>query len=900
MKDLFKYLLISLAFVLVLSGCKTNKNTFIHRGYHNLTARFNGYYYATESIKEGEEKIKTDFTYDYDRLLPVFLVPNNETAKSTFPEFDKAIKKSSNCIQRHTIKDKKGNEIPKAGKWIDNNWNVIGIAHFYKREFFSGIESFEYVIRTYKTKDRYKALLWLAKSYNEIGAPSQAEPVIGLLKDDKNISKYAKKQLPAVQADYYLKRGAYKEAEAALLLALKGGDAKKKFDPMFLKSRTEKNARARYAFILAQLYEEKKDYKKAVYYYQKAIDFKPPYDMVFNAKMKKARLVDVKNGSIAKLKRELIKMTRDVKNKEYLDQIYYTLGEIAEKEKNESQAVANYKLSIHNSTQNPKQKALSYLKLGEINFEQANYEASGAYYDSTMITLPKDYKDYDAINRRKTTLETLVSYIRTIQKEDSLQKIAKMSETDRDRFIARMIKKMEEDEERKKEELEALQAQNQNPDFNSTAVPNNGLPVMNTGAKADWYFYNPTTLAFGLNDFIKKWGNRKLEDNWRRSQKALILENTPVANDSLDKPDSTGVAKNNLPKANDKKSKDYYLANLPLSDSAIKVSNTKIIDAYYNLASTYKEELNNNKKAINTFEEMNRRYPDHKYKLSTYYQLYRIFASVKNQSQADYYKNKLLNEYPNSEYAQIIKNPNYVSDKNSQKGEVELFYTETYDSYAAGDYSKSYAMSRESVTKFGKNDFASKFSFINAMSIGKLKGPDSLETALKRHLVFYSKDETARQSQDILDVLFNLKHPSEATSTPSTTAAVNLTDTFTVDPNTNHFVIAVLKDEVTIANAFKAALSDFNANFYSNSNLTVSSSLFGTNEQLVNIRLFKSADEAMKYIDNMKADKDVFKGNLKPELFTIMAISGENLPRLFRKKQVSYYKPFYEDHYKVK
>ena len=171
MKSIYTYLVSCLFVLVLLTGCKTNKNTFIHRGYHNLTARFNGYYYATESIKEGEEKIRTSYKYDYDRLLPVFLVPTNETTKSTFPEFDKAIKKSSNCIQRHTIKDKKGVEITTAGRWIDNNWNVIGISHFYKREFFSGIEAFEYVLRSYKSKDRYKALIWLARSQNENGAP---------------------------------------------------------------------------------------------------------------------------------------------------------------------------------------------------------------------------------------------------------------------------------------------------------------------------------------------------------------------------------------------------------------------------------------------------------------------------------------------------------------------------------------------------------------------------------------------------------------------------------------------------------------------------------------------------------------------------------------------------------
>ncbi|MBA4240936.1 MAG: hypothetical protein C0448_09420 [Sphingobacteriaceae bacterium] len=893
MKSIYTYTLSCFVFLILLSGCKTNKNTFIHRGYHNLTARFNGYYYATESIKEGEEKIRTSYKYDYDRLLPVFLVPTNETTKATFPEFDKAIKKSSNCIQRHTIKDKKRvYEITTAGKWIDNNWNVIGISHFYKREFFSGIEAFEYVIRSYKSRDKYKAMIWLARSYNEIGAPSQAEPIISMLKEDKKISKYAVKELPAVQADYYIKRGMYKEAEAALLIALKGGEPKKKsaFANLLsvVKTRPSKKTRARYSFILAQLFEEKKDNRKAIQYYQKVISLKPNYEFVFHAKMKQARLYDVKSGNIAKLKRELMKMTRDVKNTEYLDIIYYTLGEIFEKEKNEEQAIVNYKLSVKNSTQNPKQKALSYLKLGEINFEQANYTAAGGYYDSTMITLPKDYKDYNIISKRKETLETLIGYIRTIQKEDSLQRVAKMTVSDRTRFIEKMIKKIEEDEERKKEETEALLAQNSNP--NNNTVPNNGLPNLSSGgAKGDWYFYNQTTLSFGLNDFIKKWGNRKLEDNWRRSQKALSFDNQSNPNDS-----AAAVTTNGKPKStSNKKSVDYYLTDLPLTDSLIQKSDKRIIDAFYNLGSTYKEDLNNNKKAIAAFEELNNRYTNHKYKVSTYFQLYRIFESVKNKAQADYYKNKLLNEYPNSEYAQIIKNPKYISEKNAQKGEVELFYTDTYNEYALNNYASAFSKCNEAESKFGKNDFAPKFAFIKAMCIGKLKGADSLEIALKQIQVYYPKDAVAKQAQDILEVLYNLKNPSEATG------AVNKTDTFSLDLNAPHLIVAICPDDAAIANGFKSALADFNNTYYSNSNLSISSSLFGSSDQITNVKTFKNAKEALEYIDNLTKDKTVFSGKVKLEMFTLMAISADNLPRLYRKKQANYYKPFYDDHYKL-
>lgn len=879
MKIFKTYIYTVILFLVVFSSCKTNKNTFIHRGYHNLTARYNGYYYATESIKEGEAKIRKDYKYDYDRLLPVFLVPSKETCKATFPEFDKAIKKSSNCIQRHTIKDKKDNEIVTAGKWIDNNWNVIGISNFYKRDFFSGIEAFEYVIRSYKSKDKYKAMIWLARSYNELGAPSQAEPIIGVLKEDKKISKYAKNELPAVQADYFIKRGMFSEAEQALLRAIK--------------SKTKKKDKARYAFIVAQLYEQQKNNSKAREYYQKTISAKPTYDLLFNAQMKKARLVDLKNGNPAKLIRDLEKMARDFKNKEYLDIIYYTIGEIYEKDKNESLAILNYKLSIKNSTQNPKQKALSYLKLGEINFEQTNYTASEAYYDSTMLSLPKEYKDYDAINRRKQTLATLVGYIRTIQREDSLQRIAKMSDGDRSKYIEKMTKKMEEDEERKKEELENAKNQNQTP--NNNAIPNNGLPELGNGVKGDWYFYNQTTLAFGIGDFAKKWGNsRKLEDNWRRSQKALIVDYGTNPVDSTEKETKDGLVKSGA-KPKNTKPKDFYLQDLPLSDSLLRKSDIKIIDAYYNLGSTYKEELNNNKKAIATFEELNKRYDNHKYKLSTYYQLYRIFESVKNKSQADYYKNKLLNDYPNSEYAQIIKNPNYASEKSTQKGEVEIYYTETYNVYAEQNYTTAYSRCKESESKFGKNDFGGKFAFIKALSIGKLKGIDSLESSLKELQALYPKDPAAKKAKELLEVIYNLKHPSEATSGN----AINRTDTFTLDLEAPHFMIAVSPDDPAIASAFKASLSDFNTNFYSAENISLTSSLFGTTEQITIAKTFKNAQAALAYMDNISKDKAIFSGKVKLETFTLMVISAENLPKLYKKKQTNYYKPFFTDHYKL-
>ncbi|MGZ4100171.1 MAG: type IX secretion system periplasmic lipoprotein PorW/SprE, partial [Bacteroidia bacterium] len=408
------YILGSLA---ILTSCSTKRNTVVSRAYHNLTARYNGYYYSNLNIDEGIYKINKNNKDNFDKILPVFVYPAPDKAKATFTEFDKAIKKSSLCIQKHAIKDKAGNEIPSSGKWIDNNWINIGIAHFYKREFFSGLESFEYVARTYtKSKDKYTAMIWMIKSNNEVGAVSSSEPIISLLKNEKKLPQKIKNELPAVEADYYMRRGQYTEAATKLMEASRIGT---------FFTRPSKSQRARYSFIIAQMFEAQKENKRAIEYYKRTIKLKPNYEMVFYSKIKMARLLDVKRNNSEKTKKDLLKMSKEFKNSDYFDVIFYTLGEIEEKERNTDKALYYYKRSVQTSSVNMSQKALSYLKLGEINFDLANYQPSEAYYDSAVVTLPKDHPDYDRIVARKKTLEFLVTNIKIIKNEDSLQRIAK-------------------------------------------------------------------------------------------------------------------------------------------------------------------------------------------------------------------------------------------------------------------------------------------------------------------------------------------------------------------------------------------------------------------------------------------------------------------------------------------
>ncbi len=865
--------------ILLLASCSTKKNTFASRAYHNITARYNGYYYSGVNIDDGIYKLEKANKDNFDKILPVYIYPSSEKSKVSVAEFDKAIKKSSLCIQKHAIKDKKGNEIASAGKWIDNNWINIGIAHIYKREFFSGLESFEYVAKTYKhSKDKYTALIWMIRANNEIGSVSSSEPLISLLKNERKLPAKIKSQLPVAQADYFMRRGLYTEAAAKLMEASRNRN---------IFNGIPKSKRARYSFIIAQLFEAQKENKRALEYYKKTIAQKPNYEMVFYAKIKMARLLDVKRNNSEKTKKDLLKMSKEFKISDYYDVIFFTLGEIEEKERSIDKAVYYYKRSVQTSTGNVTQKALSYLKLGEINFDLANYQPSGAYYDSAVVTLPKDHQDYNNIVARKKTLETLIGYMKTIKNQDSLQRIASMSESDRNTFIDKMISDKERAEELKQKQKEA--ALNNNLPGNNNPSGSGTLPTIpGDGVAASFYFYSPSAVSLGVAEFTKKWGNRKYEENWRRSNKALIADKDVGSTDKGDQPVNT--------KEKDPiKLRAAYKKNLPTSDSLIGASNEKIVNAFYLMGSLYKEELNNTKKAIASFEELNRRYPKNKYLLNTYYVLYRIYLGEKKQDKSDYYKDKILNEFPDSEFALLIKNPNSAVELNAKKSEVETFYLTVYQAYQSNDYNQSYLLSSEGVSKFGKNDYLPKFEFIKALSYGKIKGIDSMEFSLKLVVANYPQSEITPLANDILLSIKKQKNPDMFKPTEPGQIP---TDTFAVNFDGEHFFIAIVPDDPKIANAFKSNVDAFNTKFYATKSFNLNSNLFGNNQQLVILKSFTNAQEIMTYLESFLNDKDIFKDEVKRDMVTIFPILAGNLPFLFKKKNIESYRLFYLDNYK--
>lgn len=870
-----------LVLIFVLAACTQYKNKPINRGYHNMTSRFNVYFYAKESLNEGITKLEENHKDDYTKILPVYIYGDKETSKNIYPEMDRVIKKSSVCITRHAIKDKRTKEeIFGAVRWIDNAWMALGKAHFYKREFFPAIETFEFVAHSYKSKEKYEAWLWLVKTYNEMNLLSQSEPYINLIKNEKNFPKQFKASFEVLHAEFYIKQGLYEESIKELTEAISHTKNKKE--------------KARYYFILGQLYETKEnDKEKAITQYKKVLAKKPAYEMDFNARIKLAILTEYNEITSQKIKSDLLKMLKDIKNDEYQDVIYYTLGQLEERDRNYDKAFDYYKLSVSKSKTNDVQKSKSYLRIAEMSFDREDYPQSKAYYDSTLAVMKEDAVGYKDVVNKKNSLDVLVGHINTIKTQDSLLKIAVMDSSTRNAYIKELMKKLEEDEKKAK-----LLKQKQIEDAGNQPLDNgsNNAFQPTAGGTGAWYFYNQETKAFGVNDFIKKWGNqRKNEDNWRRSNKQIVIESWQPGSDTTGTMgDSTLIKKDSLSTV---KSVDYYLKNLPLTKALQDSAHKKILNSYYALGTIYREQLNNNKRSISTFVTMNQRYSRNEYEPASYYQMYRMYLQAQNQPKADECKSFLQTNYPNSDYTRIILDPNFASAVNAKKSEVDAFYSGTYDLYKNGNYPQALVNCNEALRKYSKNDYTAKFDYLRALCIGKTQSLDSLEYALKGITQKYPTSDVYAPAKATLDAIQKAKSPNTSLIDSVKIKPVD-PDAFKLRDSIAHYWVVCVPQNRGNINAFKTKLSNFNNQFYSIQKYQSQTIMFGTTT-VVFLKTFTDKTDVQSYHDFIIKKPEIFE-DLQKEVISTFGISEENMILLIKKQNIEDYKTFYNKYYAPK
>jgi tetratricopeptide (TPR) repeat protein len=840
-------------------SCSTKKNKALNRGFHNMSSYYNGYFNAREILKETLKKMDDDYADDYSKVLPMWTYGDPKYAKTIIPDMEKILKKCTKVIERHSMLIK-GEE---HCKWIDETYLLIGKQYFYKHEYFAGVEVFEFIIGQYKKQPtKYDALLWLSRTYNEIGAFTRSQSYLDMCKSDKAFPYRLNGELAAVTADFYLKQNQWEAASKELNKAIS-----------YTKKRKEK---ARFNYIMAQIHEKMNKPQRARYFYAQVIKLNPKYELVFYSKIRLAMLYDVNDKGSQTIKAQLTRMLKDIKNEEYYDQIYYALAEIADKQGDQRTANDLLKKSIRVSTKNKNQKGLSAFKLADNYFSQPDYPLAGAYYDTAASNINKQHPDYDMIVAKKEFLSRLISNYRIIAQEDSLQRMAKMDEKDRDRIIEKLIDKAKEDERRMLEEAESGANQNNALNLPGQSGANQG------GSGSTWYFYNPATLSFGFSEFSKRWGTRKLEDNWRRSNKQ-------AAAGGGDDP-TAEAGKSGEKKIPANQTKEYYLKNLPLGDSAYTASVDKSIEAYYDLSLIYKEQLMNDKKAAEKLEALIDKYPNNKYKLPSYYQLYRIYTAQSMPDKAEKYKNILLNQYPDSDYAMLIKNPQMVAEKNKKLDKEEDFYELTYQMYEQGKYMEAYERCMKAEESKTNPKLAPKFALLKALCIGRLRPLSEFESALMQVVAGYQKDPVSGEAQQILNYIRGmagtLPMTPDSTKTP-----------FKEGVNKEHYCIIIANTKGLQLQPLLTSISNFNTEFYESSGLNTTNMPFGKDKMMVTIRSFSNKKKAMDYFITLRDAGSALSQLTLGEYFAY-PITKDNYTTLFKMLNPEDYYDFFIEFYR--
>ncbi len=845
----------------ILFSCSTQKNTAITRAYHNLTAHYNVYFNGLMSYEQAIAKIDKSYKYDYSQLLPFFDYSNDDAAKMAHSDMNITLEKMGKTIAAHSItvkpklksnptpKDRELMQKPEYCKWIDNAYLLMGKANLYNRDYSKALRAFRRILNIYKTEDtRFDAELWTAKVYIQQKKYKDAFNYLTNLENDVRHPKRLDFQINLTLADYYAQNKNYTKAISMLKKALN-----------LYKKRKNK---AKYYYILAQLEYLNKNNALAAKYFKKVIKLNPDYDMTFNAKIMRATVFSRGQNS-SEIKKQLRKMLKDEKNEDYKDQIYYALAMISFKNGDTSNAVKLFKLSAQNSVSNNNQKAISYLSLADIFFKQKKFLSAGHYYDSTMQYLSPKYTNYETISKKANNTGLLVKSLSIIQNQDSLQRIAKMPKNKRLEYIDNIIKKVTEEEQQKK-----LQEQQNN---NYYYDPNENFNNQNNKQGGKWYMYNPILVSRGENEFKKKWGNRKLEDNWRRRNKNYSSDFNQNENSNKSK-DSTKITNN--------KTRKYYLQNLPLTDSLLNISNQKIENSLFTAAEVYSNMLDDPVSAVKMYEQFIKRFPKSDSKLEAYYRLYNLYSKMNNNSKANFYKDLIIIKFPDSKYAKALQDPNFINKLISTQDQALNLYNTALQKYNSFDYSESLKLCNQGIAKYPESDAFPNYLFIKGESYGSLGNKDSLNFYLELVAKKYPKTSVGKLSSQIIALIKSGK--------------LNY-NIYKITPNEPHIFIAIIpKKENTTEFRFKLKFQS--EKFSDTKTFAVKSADFNNTQDLISVQNFDNASKAMAFYNQVN-NSDVFQQINKKD-YSFFVISKTNYNIFLKDKNIDKYNIFFNKNYK--
>jgi tetratricopeptide (TPR) repeat protein len=870
--------------VLFAAACSTQKNTGLTRWYHNLTSKYNILFNGEESYKKGMTKLQETYDDDFTELIPVFLYTDEEALTMIAPEMDRAITKATKLITMHSLtvkpdikadkeltsKQKEFYSKKEYNKWVDEAYLLMGKSHFHKMEYSRAKEIFNYVLANYEEHNSlFEARMWLARLANEEGRFKESGEILVSLERNLELPKKLHGEVLATLADYYLKQEEYEKAIVSLKEAIEFTSGKL--------------VKTRYHYLLAQLYAETGENNLSTEYYSKVIRMNPPYKMAFNAKISRALAYQIGTGQQKSIEKELKKMLKDDKNIEYQDQIYYALGNLYFKEEKEEEAVKYYKLSLQTSTSNDRQKAKTNITLADLYYTRPDYVNAQAYYDSAVALIDEEYPDYNTIFIRSVSLTRLVEALNTVQFEDSVLTLSYWSETKLNDLVDELIdQEIKAEEEMRQRQQELAQQQLDLRDSKSD--------LGTSGTGSSWYFYNASVKTMGKKEFVQIWGNRKLEDNWRRKNKSSLdfVAEAQTEDDGSATlqagPEATAEFVTN------KRSREYYLQFIPFTDSARQVSNGKIASGLFTMGDIYGEELKDYDRAIESYEELLKRYPGYEDRLQVYYKLYTISKFNEDKIRVGKYQQKIINEYPNSNYAKLMTNPNYVQELLAQERMLLEEYNKTLQLFQSGNHNQVAVRAENAMKNYPGNELYSKYDYMFTISSGLGKDTLSFLSDLQAFMAKYPATDLAENAQIIIEFLQN-KEPRIIELQQREIAR----QLFVESLQEKHYFAYIVPSKAQI-NQLIFNIFNFNLENFDELGLEVKKVNLDNSYNICLVSEFKNGKEAMEYYRKIVLDETIFKDVeiLEPEA---IVISETNYKVLTGSGKAENYILFFREYY---
>lgn len=755
-----------LAMIILLAACSNKTNTARSRFWQSFTTKYNVYFHGKTNYDEQEKAMLTAYEDDYSQRL--FMHPaearSNPKAPQPTGSFERTIEKMEKAITLHSIKKKPKrksgkNRDPKYREWLardeynpflHNAWYMLAKSQYMKGDFLDAAATFRYIARhfTWKTDLVQECQVREALCYCAMGWPTEADNVLAHVHMDEITNKRVRALANAAFADYYIKAQRPEEAIPYLAKAVKGFKG---------------NEKVRMNFLLGQLYEEVGDKHNAYLAYKQAGSSSgSTYRTKFNARIKQSAVYE--GANIASEVRALKRMTRYDRNKDYLDQIYYAIGNLYLTHGDTLSAIENYRLAAEKSTRNGVDKAISQLTLGGIYFNRRQYDEAQVCYAEAIPLVNEDYPNYNMLKKRSDVLDELAVYSQNVTLQDSLLRLSAMTPEEQKAVIAKIIEelKKKEKEEAENAAREEYLAQ-QNAKGSQLKDNKNDPASYNINTDNSWYFYNTATKNAGKTQFQKQWGSRKLEDNWRRRIKTtfsfddeetdsamLALADSMVVNENGD---TVKVDVEALKRAEDPHYEEYYLKQIPKTEEEIQSAHEIIQEGLYNMGTILKDKMEDYNAAAYEYNQLLEHYPDNTYRLDVYYSMYMMYMRNGQVADAEPYRDSILVHFPDSKYGQAMQDPNYLENLKNMTRDQENMYEAAYAEYLANNHNGVHDAYAEMMRKYPLSKIMPKFMFIDALSYLTEKNYDKFKETLKDMLQRYPQTDITPTASEIIKQL---------------------------------------------------------------------------------------------------------------------------------------------------